>query len=104
MGQTDPQWFVNMESVALAQGWSADDFLKLVRTGSDRFPTYLPIYQSGMTYFAPRWYGDNARMDAFARMAAERTAATVKSLATGRRPIPVSPLYRMPAGLPVCGW
>ncbi len=76
VGQTDPQWYVNMENVALAQGWTADDFLALVRAGSDRFPGYLPIYQLGMIYFAPRWYGDNAKMDAFARMAADRTAAT----------------------------
>jgi hypothetical protein len=65
-----------MENVAVSQSWSADDFLALARAGTDRFSDYLPIYQVGMIYFSPRWDGDNEKMDTFARMAVERTAAT----------------------------
>jgi hypothetical protein len=76
IGQTDPEWYLNMEHVARAQGWSETDFLALVRAGGDRYPDYFPIWASGMAFFNPRWYGDNAKMEAFARMAAQRTAAT----------------------------
>ena len=75
-GQADPEWYLNMEHVGRAQGWSEDDFLTLVRAGGDRYPAYFPIWAAGMAYFTPRWYGDYSKMEAFARMAAKRTAAT----------------------------
>jgi outer membrane murein-binding lipoprotein Lpp len=76
VGQADPEWYLNMEHVARAQGWSETDFLALVRAGGERYPDYFPIWVSGMAFFNPRWYGDNAKMEAFARMAAQRTAPT----------------------------
>ena len=72
----DPRWYSMMLTVARAQGWSAADVSALIDEGLDRTPLYYPIYFNAVEYYMPRWYGDAAAIETFARAAVDRTRAS----------------------------
>lgn len=69
----DPYWYELMTSVALAQGWSEQEYAKLMSEAFAREPLYYENYFSAILYYLPVWYGDIMSIEKFARYALEKT-------------------------------
>lgn len=72
----DPRWYEIMAEVAYTQSWPKARFTKMIEEGLDRMPSYYPIYFAAVDYFSPRWGGNAASIERFAREAVERTRET----------------------------
>lgn len=62
----DPQWYRDMQTVALAQGWDrarADDLLK---KASNAEPDYFYFYTAHANYLLPKWQGKPGESENFA--------------------------------------
>ena len=68
----NPQWYVEMETIALAQGWDRDTTEKLVGDASDVEPGYFYIYSQYANYLLPKWYGEPGDSEDFLKSAADR--------------------------------
>lgn len=75
----DPQYYA--EKVRIQRSIDNDPSLimAIVTAGTERTPSYYPIYENAVYSFLPQWGGSWAAMDRFARFAAARAAATEKS-------------------------
>ncbi|MBO8043927.1 hypothetical protein J6396_40390, partial [Pseudomonas aeruginosa] len=67
IASTDPYWYESMEHRAIEQSWDADRFFALHDEGIARYPGYFPLYFDAVRYFAPKWGGDPAGLEAYAR-------------------------------------
>lgn len=67
IASTDPYWYESMEHRAIEQSWDADRFFALHDEGIARYPGYFPLYFAAVRYFAPKWGGDPAGLEAYAR-------------------------------------
>lgn len=72
----DPYWYNIMAVIAYQQSWPEAEFSKLIHEGLARFPSFYQIYFEAMNYYAPKWGGDAALIEKFAREALERTKST----------------------------
>jgi hypothetical protein len=79
VGAVDPQWFVEMESIATTQSWSSDQFMDLVNRGAQVDPHYYRIYYVGMMYFSPPWGGSDAAVERYAQVISARTNGISRS-------------------------
>jgi hypothetical protein len=68
----NPQWYLEMETIALAQGWGRDTTDKLVGDASDIEPGYFYIYSQYANYLLPKWYGEPGDSEEFLKSAADR--------------------------------
>ena len=57
--RNDPEWYVGMLTVGLAQGWDKSDFEAVFREAIAKFPTYYPLYIPKASFYSPKWYGSN---------------------------------------------
>lgn len=69
----DPVWYREMISLATYQGWNISDYLSFLDEASSRFPYFQGIYLEGMTFFLPKWFGDEEAMDNFANWVIQKT-------------------------------
>ena len=67
-----PQWYSEMMSVSLAQGWDAARARDLFERGVQFEPDYFYLYKQYANYLLPKWYGHSGEAVAFARDAADR--------------------------------
>lgn len=73
IAQSDPYWFIEMETVAIAQGWPDEEFTKLYREAIKEAPTYEWIYFTAANYYLPRWYGSKEKLRQFVENAVQAT-------------------------------
>jgi hypothetical protein len=73
IASVDPHWYTIMGDVAIAQRWPLEKLLALIQEGTTREPYYYQSYFAAANYLLPQWYGDTAKVDAFARSAVART-------------------------------
>jgi hypothetical protein len=68
-----PQWFEEMQGVALGQGWTTSDYEALFEEAVSREPTYYFYYFEKASFYQSRWYGNRAMLKAFVDDAVART-------------------------------
>ena len=68
----NPQWYLEMETVALAQGWDHNTTEKLVEDASNVEPGYFYIYNKHTNYLLPKWYGQPGDSEDFLKSTADR--------------------------------
>ncbi|HZE58980.1 MAG TPA: hypothetical protein VE085_00295 [Burkholderiales bacterium] len=71
--KADPGWFSAMLDVALAQGWSHQDFDALYQQAIAKYPEYIPFHFAGANYHSPRWYGSEEEIQRFVDQATTLT-------------------------------
>lgn len=69
----DAAWYAGLLSIAKAQAWREDDFEKLYKEATRRFPDYLPLYFFKAAQLSPRWGGSQ---QAFSHYVDDVVAAT----------------------------
>jgi hypothetical protein len=62
-----PHWFAAMQSIALGQHWTREDYESLFEEAVAREPEYIDYYTRKATYLLPRWHGEEGEWQAFAR-------------------------------------
>jgi len=68
----DPQWYRDMQTVALTQGWNRSQADELLQQASNFEPKYFYFYNAHTTYLLPKWYGEPGDAEAFAQTIADR--------------------------------
>jgi hypothetical protein len=68
-----PVWYESMQTIATAQGWSEEDFLRLFQEGTAKEPTYYSLYFSAANYLLPRWHGSAKQLADFVSNAVAAT-------------------------------
>lgn len=67
LGIQDPQWYRNMQTVALAQGWDRARAEDLVQKASNLELDYFYFYIAHANYLLPKWYGKTGESGTFAQ-------------------------------------
>jgi len=70
-----PQWFSEMQTVALAQGWDAKQTADLFAKAVKFEPEYFYFYESYANYLLPKWEGQPGDAAAFAKKSADAVGA-----------------------------
>jgi len=63
----DPQWYRDLQTVALAQGWDRARAEDLVQKASNFEPGYFYFYNAHANYLLPKWYGKVGESETFAQ-------------------------------------
>ena len=53
-----PHWFVVMQTIALGQGWSREEYEALFDEAIRSEPEYLTFYERKIYYLQPKWHGE----------------------------------------------
>ena len=69
----DPHWYVMMAEIARVQSWPEADFRKMLLEGLELEPYFYQTYFAAIDYYAPKWGGSAAAIEAFAKESLERT-------------------------------
>lgn len=70
ISQRDPEWFTQLFSVLRSQkNVDEKSYMAFVDQAVSLYPDYYPIYFSASVYFLPKWHGDAASFDNFAKYA-----------------------------------
>lgn len=69
----DPHWYNEMLRIATGQRWEEQRYMKLVDEAVNKFPMYLQLYFTAVDYYSPKFGGDIASMEKFARYAVKHT-------------------------------
>ena len=67
-----PQWYAEMETIAMGQGWERPDFEKLFEEAIAYEPEYHYFYTYKADYLLPRWHGEAGDVEKFADETAAR--------------------------------
>jgi hypothetical protein len=62
----DPYWYSAMQTVALGQGWSREDYERLFEAGVAAHPDCWMLYKKKAHYLLPRWYGARGEWESYA--------------------------------------
>jgi hypothetical protein len=76
ISSNDPQWYVEMLAVALAQNWKIEQYLALYEEAVAKEPLYYGTYFQAVERFLPMWGGDMQKVQNFATDAVRRTSST----------------------------
>ena len=76
ISSNDPQWYVEMLGVALAQNWELEKYLALYEEAVSKEPLYYETYFRALERFLPIWGGDIQKIQNFASDAVRRTSST----------------------------
>ena len=71
----DPQWYVVMLRVALAESWKMDQYMALYEEAISKEPLYYETHIQASERFLPMWGGNIPAIQDFAAKAVKRTAA-----------------------------
>jgi hypothetical protein len=66
-----PQWYVVMQTVALAEGWNRSKATALLDQAVAFEPDYYYYYRQYANYLLPKWYGEEDDAEKFAEQAAD---------------------------------
>jgi hypothetical protein len=66
-----PQWYSEMMTVGLAQGWNAKRVQENFERGTQFEPGYFYLYRQYANYLLPKWYGHTGEATAFAKSSAD---------------------------------
>jgi len=66
-----PQWYSEMMTVGLAQGWNERQVQENFDRGVQFAPDYFYLYRQYANYLLPKWYGKQADASNFARSSAD---------------------------------
>lgn len=69
----DPNWYSKMIGLKMALKGSLQDVLDLAEEGTKKYPDFLPTYDAVFVYLHPNWHGNVNKMEAWAKIAAERS-------------------------------
>lgn len=64
---TFPQWYLNMQVVALGQGWPRSEYEELFEEAVSTEPNYHFIYVNKARYLQTKWHGKPGEWEAFAK-------------------------------------
>jgi hypothetical protein len=67
----DPEWFAEMQTIALAQSWDAERSAALFDKAVTFEPTYFYFYKYYANYLEPKWDGKPGEAAAFAKKSAD---------------------------------
>lgn len=67
-----PQWYSEMMTVGLAQGWDIDRVQEVFARGVQFEPGYQYLYTQYANYILPKWYGKPGDSSAFAKTSADK--------------------------------
>jgi len=65
IAKENPYWFLKMEVIAIAQGWSEEEFDALYQRATKAAPTYYFIHFAAADYYLPRWHGSKEKLRRF---------------------------------------
>jgi hypothetical protein len=74
-GAEDIHWYRVALRVGVGQGWSTEDFNKIVANSLEKEPEYYLVPQNRAYSLLPRWYGKEEEMEAFAARTAKKLGA-----------------------------
>jgi hypothetical protein len=69
----NPDWYATMINVAMAQQWPDSEFESVLDEGIERHRLYYQMYFNAMQALLPKWRGDGAALERFARRALRET-------------------------------
>jgi hypothetical protein len=69
--QTDPEWYAEMQALALGQQWSRSEVDSLLKRAVAFEPDYYYYYRSYAYYLMPQWNGDEGEASKFAQQTAD---------------------------------
>jgi hypothetical protein len=72
----DPQWYREMQTVALAQGWDRAQVDALANQALANEPGYYYFALAQANYLLPKWYGKPGESEQYAEEVADRTGGT----------------------------
>jgi hypothetical protein len=72
----DPQWYREMQTVALAQGWDRAQVDALANQALANEPGYYYFALAQANYLLPKWYGKPGESEQYAGEVADRTGGT----------------------------
>jgi hypothetical protein len=70
--KVSPEYFVEMERVALYQGWNKDDFFRIFDEAVRREPEYERFYFVAAYYLLPWWHGGRGDWEDFAEVQSQK--------------------------------
>ena len=76
VSRASPEWFAEMQYIALGEGWAQPAYTALFDEAVRREPTYYFYYFNAGEYFLPRWHGSDAELRRFVDDAVRRTQAS----------------------------
>lgn len=68
----DPEWYLVMQQVALAQGWNKVQARQLLERAIAFQPDYYYYYRMYANFVLPKWYGEPGESESFAQESADR--------------------------------
>lgn len=68
----DPEWYHQMVTIALAQGWKREGVDSLVRRASEVEPEYFYTYNQFANYLLPKWHGHPGDSEDYIKSVADR--------------------------------
>jgi Domain of unknown function (DUF4034) len=71
-GRNDPEWYLAMQTVALAQSWDRNEVNGLVDAALNAEPGYFYFARAEANYLLPKWYGKSGETEKFAERVADR--------------------------------
>lgn len=71
-GARDPQWYREMQTVALAQGWDRGQVDALAKEALDNEPGYFYFGAAQTNYLLPKWYGKPGEAEQYAQQVADQ--------------------------------
>jgi len=84
IASVDPQYYVVMASIYVAQGRSESEFHELLKEGVAKQPYYYRLYEEAYRYYEPQWFGSHRDEEAIAKFAADQTRSKDRSSAFAR--------------------
>jgi len=67
-----PHWYEVMQSVAIAEGWEKSQARELLEKAVAFEPGYYHYYREYANFILPKWYGEEAEVEAFAEEVSNR--------------------------------
>ena len=84
IASVDPQFYVVMASIYVAQGRSDSEFQELLKEGAAKQPYYYRLYEEAYRYYEPQWFGGYSDEEAVAKFAVDQTRSNDRSSAFAR--------------------
>jgi hypothetical protein len=76
ISEHDPRWYELMIRIATYQGWPQEEFDVILNEGMSRYPNFYQLHFAAIDYLTPKWGGDAAAIEQFAREALRLTRKT----------------------------
>lgn len=71
--KNDVGWYSGMLYVALAEGWTENQFNSLFKEATELYPSHIPLYFYKNAYMKPKWYGNPQKFEQFVNKTVKNT-------------------------------